>query len=101
MAFHDHQHPAQCHYAMTDDRAAHLLGHEFDSALVTDGCNACNRQTCWIHIQRRCRETLGQIQLTDPPIRVPLAIGFCRKLAEPAADAYAYNMVLYISQCIC
>jgi transposase len=79
-------------YGITDNRSAdsavQLLGHEFDGALVTDGytaynaVNARHRQTCWSHIHRRCRELLEQIQLTDPPIQVPLAVGFCRKLQK-------------------
>lgn len=77
-------------YGITDNRSAdsavQLLGHEFDGTLVTDAfgsynaVNARNRQTCWSHIRRRSQELLDQIKLTDPPIHVPLAIGFCRKL---------------------
>ena len=70
----------------SSDSAVALLGDDFDSALITDACasynavNARHRQTCWSHIARKCKEILQQIRLTQPPIRVPKAVAFCRRL---------------------
>jgi hypothetical protein len=70
----------------SSDSAVALLGEDFDGALITDACasynavNARYRQTCWSHLARKCRELLQQIKLTNPPIRVPKAVAFCRRL---------------------
>ena len=77
-------------YLLTDNRAAEsavkLLGEEFDGALVSDDYAAYNaahpkdRQTCWQHLRTRSKDILKQIELTQPPIAVPRAVEFCRKL---------------------
>ncbi|RPI42449.1 MAG: IS66 family transposase, partial [Hyphomicrobiaceae bacterium] len=70
----------------SSESAIALLGEDFDGALVTDACasynavNARYRQTCWSHIARKCKEILQQIECTTPPIRVPKAVAFCRRL---------------------
>lgn len=75
----------------SSESAIKLLGADFDGTLITDACtsynavNASHRQTCWSHIARRCKELLQQIKLTDPPIRVPKAVTFCRRLKEFAS----------------
>jgi hypothetical protein len=75
----------------TADSAIRLLGEDFDGTLITDAYASYNavhahrRQTCWAHIARRCKEILQQIKLTDPAIRVPKAVAFCRRLKDFAA----------------
>jgi len=75
----------------SSDSAVALLGDDFDGALITDACasynavNARHRQTCWSHIACKCKEILQQIQLTQPPIRVPKAVAFCRRLKQFAS----------------
>lgn len=75
----------------SSDSAVALLGADFDGALVTDACasynavNARYRQTCWSHLARKSKEILQQIRLTDPAIRVPKAVTFCRSLKEFAS----------------
>ncbi len=77
------------HHSAED--AVRLLGDDFDGTLVTDACAAYNavhaahRQTCWGHIAARSKELLQQIALTDPPIAVPRAVAFCRKLKQFAS----------------
>lgn len=74
------------------DSAVKLLGADFDGALITDACasynavNARHRQTCWAHIARKCKELLQQIELTSPPIHVPKAVTFCRRLKRLASQ---------------
>lgn len=75
----------------SSDSAVALLGADFDGALITDACasynavNARHRQTCWSHLARKAKEILQQIQLTEPPIRVPKAVAFCRRLKQFAS----------------
>lgn len=70
----------------TSDSAIALLGADFDGALITDACASYNavhardRQTCWSHLARKAQEILQQIELTKPPIHVPKAVAFCRRL---------------------
>lgn len=83
-------------YLITDNRSAEsavqLLGDDFDGTLVTDACasynavNATRRQTCWSHIQARCKELLKQIELTEPHIDVPRSVRFCKRLKKFASQ---------------
>lgn len=74
------------------DSAVQLLGDDFDGALTTDACasynavNARHRQTCWSHLARKAKEILQQIEMTQPPIHVPKAVTFCRRLKEFASQ---------------
>jgi len=82
-------------YYIADHRSAEcavqLLGSDFDGTLVTDAyavynaVHATHRQTCWGHLAARSKELLQQIELTDPPIAVPRAVAFCRKLKKFAS----------------
>jgi transposase len=77
-------------YQITDNRSAdsavELLGKEFDGTLVSDDYAAYNathpkhQQTCWRHIATKAKEILQQIELTEPPIKVPGSVVFCKKL---------------------
>jgi hypothetical protein len=82
-------------YQITADRssesAVRLLGEEFDGTLVSDDYAAYNathpkyRQTCWRHLATKSKEVLQQIELTDPPIQVPMSVAFCTKLKKFAS----------------
>jgi transposase len=82
-------------YQITDrsgDSAVQLLGADFDGTLITDAYAAYNavhashRQTCWSHIAARCKDILRQIELTQPPVVVPSAVAFCKKLKKFASQ---------------
>jgi transposase len=91
-------------YQITDNRSAEsavqLLGEEFDGTLVTDDYQAYNaveakhQQTCWNHIRTKAKETVQQIELTDPPISAPCSIEFCRKLQRFAVEMCALGRKL-------
>jgi transposase len=77
-------------FQITDNRSADsallLLGNDFGGTLVTDAyaaynaVNASARQTCWSHIGMHCKELLQQIQLTQPPVRVPQSVRFLKQI---------------------
>ena len=91
-------------YQITDNRSAQsavqLLGKEFDGTLVTDDYPAYNAveakdlQTCWNHIRTKAKETVQQIELTDPPISAPRSLEFCRKLQRFAVEMCALGRKL-------
>lgn len=77
-------------FQITDNRSAdsavQLLGKEFDGTLVTDDYAAYNathpknRQTCWGHLGSKSKEVVQLIELTNPPIKAPQSLTFCKKL---------------------
>lgn len=77
-------------FQITPDRssesAVQLLGEEFGGTLIVDAYAAYNAteplhwQTCWAHINRRAKELLEQIRLTEPAIDVPQSVRFLKQL---------------------
>jgi transposase len=86
-------------FQITDNRAAEsavlLLGEDFGGTLITDAYAAYNavkataRQTCWSHINTRCKELLQQIALTEPPVNVRQSVLFLRQLRTFGLDLCA------------
>jgi transposase len=85
-------------YQITDNRSAdsavELLGEEFDGTLVTDDYAAYNathpqhQQTCWRHLATKAKEIIQQIELTNPPVKAPRSLAFCKKLGGFAAQLF-------------
>ena len=83
-------------FQITPDRSAQsalqLLGEEFAGTLVSDAYAAYNAteprhwQTCWAHLNRRAKELLEQIRLTEPPIQVPASVSFLKRLGKLGGD---------------
>jgi transposase len=79
----------------SSESAVCLLGNDFAGTLITDAyaaynaVNAANRQTCWSHINTHCKELLQQIELTNPPVKVPRSVRFLKELRQFGLDLCA------------